>query len=56
VVKAIVSAQDRCVRFLVEMFLEAPATMPLLERSMSALRNAAASFFEPAPRVDHLDA
>jgi hypothetical protein len=32
VVKAIVSAQDGCVRFLVEVFLEAPATMPLVER------------------------
>jgi hypothetical protein len=56
VVKVIVSAQDRCVRFLVAAFLETSATMTLLERSMSALRNAAAAFFEPAPRVDHLDA
>ena len=45
--KVIVSAQDRCVRFHVEAFLDAPATVPVLERSMGALRNAAASFFEP---------
>ena len=55
-VKVIVSAQDRCVRFHVEAFLESPATLPVLERSMVALRNAAASFFEPARRADQLDA
>ena len=55
-VKVTVSAEDRCVRFHVEAFLESPATVPVIERSIGALRNAAASFFEPARRVDQLDA
>jgi hypothetical protein len=55
-VKVIVSADDRCVRCHVEAFLDAPATVPVLERSIGALRNAAASFFEPARRADQLDA
>jgi hypothetical protein len=56
VVKVCVDSQDRSVRFMVEVFLEAPATMRLLGRAMSALRNAAKAFFEPARPVEHLDA
>lgn len=56
VVKVCVAPEDRSVRFTVEVFLEAPATMRLLDRATWALRNAAKSFFEPARPVEHLDA
>lgn len=56
VVKVVVAPETRGVRFLVEVFLEAPATMRLVDRALAALRNTARAFFEPARTADHLDA
>lgn len=55
-VKVTVHAEDHSVRFHVEAFFGAPATMPVLERSMAALRNAGRAFFDVAPERGHLDA
>ncbi len=55
-VKVTIHAEDRSVRFHVEAFLDAPATMAILERSMAALRNASQAFFETSRERTHLDA
>jgi hypothetical protein len=40
----------------VEAFLEGFATLPVIQRSIGALRDAARAFFEPARAADRLDA
>ncbi len=55
-VKVTVHPAERSVRFHVEAFLDAPATLPVIQRSIGALRNAARAYFEPARPADRLDA
>jgi putative sensory transduction regulator len=55
-VKVTVHPAERSVRFHVEAFLEAPATLPVIQRSIGALRNAARAYFEQARPADRLDA
>ena len=55
-VKVTVHPAERSVRFHVEAFLDTPATLAVIQRSVGALRNAARAFFEPARPADRLDA
>ena len=57
VVKVTVAPEERAVRFHLESFLgEAPPKMDHVKRAVSAVRNAAAKFFEPIRPAVHLDA
>lgn len=56
VVKVTVHPEDGAVRFHVESFVEAPATIGIIERSIGALRNAAERFFAVQREGRHLDA
>jgi hypothetical protein len=55
-VKVTVHPAERGVRFHIEAFFDAPATLPVIQRSIGALRNAARAYFEPARPADRLDA
>ena len=55
-VKVTIHPAERGVRFHVEALLEAPATLPVIQRSLGALRNVARAYFEPARPADRLDA
>jgi hypothetical protein len=55
-VKVVLAPEEDAVRFTVETFLTGNATPHLLDRSISALLNAATSFFTERRPPKHLDA
>jgi hypothetical protein len=56
VVKVTIHPQDRSARFHVEAFLEGPASMETIARSIDALRNGARQFFAVQRERPQLDA
>ncbi|WP_242370646.1 YbjN domain-containing protein [Anaeromyxobacter sp. SG26] len=55
-VKVTVHPAERSVHFHVEAFLERLPTLPVIQRSIGALLNAARAYSEPARSADQLDA
>lgn len=49
-VKVTIHPEDRSARFHVEAFIDAPATMAVISRSVVALRNASRQLFEVVAR------
>lgn len=56
VVKVTVHPEEKAVRFHVEAFLDRPATLAILERSIAALRNGVRQFFAQERDRQRLDA